>query len=447
MAPQDAVAVLARSTGGLRTLSDFTDDRASLSAAIREAFKGPDPRAPHSAGEALTDLTPEQLQFLGLQQAVKLFAGIYERKAFLYFASHIAHEDPANRALAVAIANAANREVLSLYPIETASGGRDAAPHSGTFAKLANETAGVAHLDGGGLTVAIARVEHANSSYYRIQYYIGEPEEAGRDFHTIQISLKGASGALTYQGGYYRYRNWRGQNAEEQLREALLSGDPPTELPLSIEIGQTGPTEDKYGVTVKVTIPASEVFAASHGPEPPTFDFAAEVKDGDSAVQALRESVTIQPPVTNQPTTGPRYAPLRYQHLFELPPGTYALRLVARSAAYYGVMGYVYDKYLSPRPLVGRRQLRRLSVRRLVRSVADNKCAPDVSGRRVASRRRGDGLYRLPGLAGRRQQSRAGSGAAARRPRPLDIRGSHDCAAPRKGAYCGRGYTSETLCR
>ena len=287
----------------------------------------------------MTDLTPEQLQFLGLQQAVKLFAGIYERKAFLYFASHIAHEDPANRALAVAIANAANREVLSLYPIETASGGRDAAPHSGTFAKLANETAGVAHLDGGGLTVAIARVEHANSSYYRIQYYIGEPEEAGRDFHTIQISLKGASGALTYQGGYYRYRNWRGQNAEEQLREALLSGDPPTELPLSIEIGQTGPTEDKYGVTVKVTIPASEVFAASHGPEPPTFDFAAEVKDGDSAVQALRESVTIQPPVTNQPTTGPRYTPLRYQHLFELPPGTYALRLVARSAAYYGVMG------------------------------------------------------------------------------------------------------------
>jgi len=341
MAPQDAVAVLARSTGELRILSDFTDDRASLSAAIREAFKGPDPGAPRSAGERglSPDLTPEQLRFFRLQQAVKAFAQVCERKAFLYFASHIAHEDPANRALAVAIANAANREVLSLNPIETGSGGRETAAHSETYTKLANETAGVALLDGGDLTAAITRVEHANSSYYVIQHWVGEQEEAGRDFHTIQISLKGASGALTYQGGYYRYRNWRDRNAEEQLREALLSGDPPTDLPLSIEIGQTRPTEDKYGVTVKVTIPASAVFAASHGPGPPTFDFAAEVKDGDSALQALRESVTIQPPVTNQPPTGPSYAPLKYQHRFELPPGAYALRLVARSAAYYGVMG------------------------------------------------------------------------------------------------------------
>jgi VWFA-related protein len=335
MAPPDAVAVLARNTGELRILSDFTDDRASLSAAIREAFKGPDPRAPRSAGEIglSPDLTTEQLRFFRLQQAVKLFAQIYERKAFLYFASHIAHEDPANRALTAEISNAANREVLSLYPIETASGGRDTEAHSETFAKLASATAGAALLEGGDLTAAIARVEHANSSHYLIQYWADERENAGRDFHAIRISLKGASGALSYQGGYYRDRRWRDQNAEEQLREALLSGDPPTELPLSIEIGQARPIEDKYGVTVKVTIPASAVFAASIGPEPPTFDFAAEVKDGDRVVQALRESVTIEP------RRGPGAAPLRYQHLFELAPGTYALRLVARSAAYYGVMG------------------------------------------------------------------------------------------------------------
>jgi hypothetical protein len=117
------------------------------------------------------------------------------------------------------------------------------------------------------------------------------------------------------------------------LREALLSGDPPTELPFSVEIGQARPAEDRYGVPVQVTIPVSDVRAARHRTGPPTFNFAAEVKAGDSVVQALRESVTVERPGRGGAV------PLRYQHLFELPPGTYELRLVARSAAYYGVMG------------------------------------------------------------------------------------------------------------
>lgn len=308
MAAPDIVAVIARDASGPFVLSDFSDDRAALGSVIR----GLRPRPADSDARALVTAEDEpsarriDSRRSDLLHTVEMFSSIAERKALLYFAGGRDREEDANQALALAVANSANRANVSIYPI------------------------GIDESDN--LAGALARAEQATPSYYLVAWYSNiTRNSAPGSFHHIEVSLRRASGALTYRSDYYyhwdSHRNLRGDK-EKQLSDALFSGDPITDLTLDAEVSAARPIRDVYALTVTITVPPYELVRDRHLAEQTTFDFIAEVTQGGSTVKTLRDTVAIQS--RDKDTNEYLQDPLRYHPTLELPAGVYTLRLVAR---------------------------------------------------------------------------------------------------------------------
>ena len=104
---------------------------------------------------------------------------------------------------------------------------------------LAEDTGGKAFLDSNDLAGEIQQARDDVHSYYILGFYSTNAKEDGK-FRRIQVKLNkpGLQAKLDYRDGYYAnktFKKFNESDKESQLQEALLLGDPMTDLPISFE--------------------------------------------------------------------------------------------------------------------------------------------------------------------------------------------------------------------
>src|SRR5262249_44670422 len=145
------------------------------------------------------------------------------------------------------------------------------------------DTGGKAFLDFNDLSLGIVQAQKSFSSYYILGYYSTNANADGK-FRRIKISLtNGLQANLDFRQGYYAnkvFQKFTTAEKERQLEEALMLGDPVTELTLALETGYFQLNRAEYFVPVSVKVPGSELALAKRGgAEHTLIDFIGEVKD------------------------------------------------------------------------------------------------------------------------------------------------------------------------
>ncbi len=387
----DLVAVMTYSTD-LTVVHDFTDDRETLVTVLKglsigdtgmaDASTGSD--AEEDSGAAFTADSSEfnifntDRKLAALESAVKMLGSLPEKKALVYFTSGMSRTGIDNQAQLRATINAAIRGNVAFYPVDarglvasaplgdaTAGSPGGQGMYSGnsqrtaqrsfqdqqeTLYTLAADSGGKALLDRNDLSLGIVQAQKDTSSYYIIGYYSTNLSLDGK-YRRIKVQIgKNLTAKLDYRTGYFapkEFRQFNSSDRERQLQEALMLGDPITDLSLAIEVNYFRQARDRYFVPVSVKIPGSDLeLARRGGAESTRLDFIGQVTDAKGAPQGtVRDEITVKlkgDSVGKLPTRN-----LEYDTGFTLEPGAYTLKFLARENE-TGKMGTFEMKFVVP---------------------------------------------------------------------------------------------------
>jgi VWFA-related protein len=375
MTSADLMAIMTFSSGAVQVLQDFTDDRRRLLSILGTLEVGEDENATSTdassadTGAAFGQNDAEfnifftDRQLSALQTAASMLGKLSEKKSLLYFASGLRLNGSNNQAQLHATTNAAIRAGVSFWPIDArglmaqaplgdaskgSPGGLAMYNGASAMAAITNvqrsqdtlwtlgaDTGGKALLDVNDLSMGIVQAQHAFSSYYIIGYYTSNSNQDGK-FRRIKISLRdGVSGDLDYRQGYYagkEFRKFTTADKERQLEDALMLGDPITELTIAMEVGYFQLNRAEYFAPVVVKIPGSELALAKRsGAEHTLLDFIGEIKDEfGSTVSNIRDKVDVK--LSDATAAELATRPFAYDTGFTLLPGKYTIKMLARDA-------------------------------------------------------------------------------------------------------------------
>ncbi len=391
MTPDDLMAIMVFNGGAVLVHQDFTDDRERLLNMLQTLIVGENENSTETAPEAASDtgaafgqndgefnIFNTDRQLSALQTAAKMLGGLNEKKSLIYFASGLRLNGTDNQAQLHATINAAIRNGVSFWPIDarglTASapmgdaskgspggqamytGGAAQAMQSAfqrsqdTLWSLAADTGGKALLDNNDLGAGIAQAQRAVSSYYILGYYTTNTHLDGK-FRRVKITLNnGTAASLEFRQGYFAgkvFGKFTTADKERQLEDALMLGDPVTELTIAMEIDYFQLNRAEYFVPIVAKIPGSELALARRGgAERTRIDFIGEVKDEyGTTIQNVRDKVDIKLSDTTAAELVKR--PIEYDTGFTLLPGKYKVKFLARDAE-TGRIGTFETKFLIP---------------------------------------------------------------------------------------------------
>jgi VWFA-related protein len=377
MTAVDLVSILQYAGGSVQVTTDFTADREKLLGILQTMIVGEGEGFDETVNDASTadsgaafgqddsefNIFNTDRQLAALQTAAKMLGHLNEKKALLYFASGLQLNGMDNQAQLHATINAAIRAGVAFWPIDArglvASGplgdatkgppggqamytGASALASASNFSKsqdnlwtIAADTGGKALLDNNDLAAGIVKAQKSVSSYYIIGYYPTNEALNGK-FRRIKISLNnGLSASVDYSQGYYAgkvFAKFTASDKERQLEDALMLGDPITELTIALEVDYFQLNHSEYFVPIIVKIPGSELALARRGgAERTLLDFITEVKDDfGTTMQNVRDKADIK----LSDTTAAELAKRRIQYVtgFTLLPGKYAVKFLARDA-------------------------------------------------------------------------------------------------------------------
>ena len=200
---------------------------------------------------------------------------------------------------------------------------------------LAGDTGGKALLDYNDLTRGITQAQQSVQSYYILGYYTSNATLDGR-FRRIKITVNPQLDAkLDFRQGYYAgkvFGKFTVADKERQLEDALMLGDPVTELTIALELNYFQLNRAEYFVPLVVKIPGSELALAKKGGAQHTLiDFLLEVKDdlgNGQTVQNMRDNVNLR--LTDSTAAELAKLPIEYDTGFTLLPGKYSIKFLAR---------------------------------------------------------------------------------------------------------------------
>lgn len=392
MTAADLMALMMYEGGAVRVLEDFTADRTRLLSIIQTMVVGeaqgldaadPDAAASDTGAAFGQDDTEFNIfntdrQLSALQTAANMLSAVNAKKSLIYFASGLRLNGIDNQAQLHATINAALRANISFWPIDarglvaqaplgdaTQGSPGGIAMYTGASANafasrlqrtqdtlyaLASDTGGKALLDNNDLAVGIVRAQQAVSSYYVIGYYTTNPALDGK-FRRIKIALNsGLTAGLDYRQGYYagkEFKKFNTADKERQLEDALMLGDPVTELTIAMEVDYFQLNSAEYFVPVIVKIPGRELaLARKGGAERTLIDFVGEIKDDyGTTVSNVRDHVNIKLSDANAAELSKR--PIEYDTGFTLLPGKYTIKFLARDAE-TGRMGTFQTSFVVP---------------------------------------------------------------------------------------------------
>jgi VWFA-related protein len=380
MTSSDLVMVATFSTR-LKVEQEFTADRDALLALFDKFLPGEDAGlategsteedtsedSMFTADESEFNMFNTDRKLAALEDTAKSLQALPEKKALIYFSSGVSRTGVENQSQLRATTNAAVRANLSFFPVDvrgltaeppgggvqTASMPRGNALFSGsaqnrqrsrqlgsqeTLTNLADETGGKALLDTNDLEAGITQAQQAIRSYYVVGYYSTDDRRDGR-FRRVQVRLSDAArnrtrASLDYRQGYYAekdFKEFTSSDKEKQLQDALLLGDPITDLPLALEVDWFRVPSGKYFVPVVVKLPGSAVpLKKQGGAETTEFDFVGQVRDSRNvAVAAVRDNIKIK--LREKDAAGSAASRnLVYDTGFTLAPGDYSLKMLVR---------------------------------------------------------------------------------------------------------------------
>ncbi|MES1258015.1 MAG: VWA domain-containing protein [Acidobacteriota bacterium] len=392
MKPADMMAIMSYSGAAVKILNDFTSDRTELLKSIETLVVGDgqgfdENAADDSVADSGTAFGQDDAEFnifntdrqlAALQTAVKMLGTLNEKKSLIYFASGLRLNGTNNQAQLQATTNSAVRANVSFYPIDarglvaaaplgdaTVGSPGGSAMYSGasalavssnlqrsqdTLYALAADTGGKALLDYNDLAAGIVQAQQAITSYYIIGYYTTKPALDGK-FRRVKISLSGDTSAkLDYRQGYFAgktFSKFTTADKERQLEDALMLGDPITELTIAMEVDYFQINRAEYFVPVAMKIPGSELALARRGGADHTLiDFIGEVKDEyGTTVSNVRDKVDIK--LTGETAAELVKRPIQYDTGFTLLPGNYTIKVLARDDE-TGRIGTYINKFLIP---------------------------------------------------------------------------------------------------
>jgi len=391
MSPVDLMAIMSFNGAAVQVLQDFTDKRDDLEAVISKLFIGEgqgldetasDESAADTGGafgedDSEFNLFNTDRQLSALQTAVKMLGQLNEKKVLVYFASGLRLNGIDNQAQFQATTNAAIRANVSVFSVDArglvaqapmgdatkgSPGGVGMYSGAATLAvstnfqksqdtlyALAADTGGKALLDNNDLSQGVVLAQKAITSNYIIGYYSANAALDGR-FRRIKVTLADASAKLDYRQGYFagkQFNKFTTVDKERQLIDALMLGDPITELTIAMEVNYFQLNSAEYFVPVIVKIPGSELaLARKGGAEHTLIDFIGEVKDEyNTTVANVRDKVDIK--LTGATAAQLAKQPIQYDTGFTLLPGTYSLKFLARDDE-TGRIGTYLNKFVVP---------------------------------------------------------------------------------------------------
>ncbi|MGA7709592.1 MAG: VWA domain-containing protein [Acidobacteriaceae bacterium] len=376
MTSADLVAILRFAGGSVDVLQDFTADRNRLLSILQTMVVGEGQGSVESIEDASSadtgaafgqddsefNIFNTDRQLAALQTAARMLGRMNEKKSLIYFASGMRLNGIDNQAQLHATVDAAVRAGVSFWPVDarglvaqaplgdaTQGSPGNAGVYSGTAAQavtdkfqqsqdtmysLGGDTGGKALFDNNDLTRGIVQAQRAISDYYIVGYYTTNTAENGR-FRRVKITVNSAPGAkLEYRRGYYAnkvFSKFTAVDKERQLEDALMLGDPITDLTIAMEIDYFQLDRAEYFVPIVVKIPGRELALAKRfGAEHTLIDFVAEVKDETSGmtVSNVRDNVDVK--LSDATAAELARRPIEYDSGFTLFPGTYSIKFLAR---------------------------------------------------------------------------------------------------------------------
>jgi VWFA-related protein len=378
MTASDEVSIMTYGSE-LKTVVDFTSDRAQLIGAIQAfrigessenaTFADTGADSQDQSGQFVADETEfnifnADLKLAALQDAARGLGQYPEKKALIYISSGIQKSGIDNQSQLRATVNTAVRSNVAFYPIDarglsalvpggdvTQQGAAGTNLFSGagqnslkqnfinqqeTLATLAVDTGGKALLDSNDLTEGIRTVQQDFTSYYVLSYVSSNLALDGR-YRKLQVKLSPRLASLRakidYRQGYYApttFKHMDEADKEAQLAQALRSDNPITDLPIAVEVDYFRLDKSKYFVPISVKVPGSALEFQKKGARQATeLDFIAEVRDSRRRMAAtVRDTIPLK---IDQDTAGKvLQKSIQYDTGVTLTPGVYTLRFVAR---------------------------------------------------------------------------------------------------------------------
>ena len=380
----------------LKTVLDFTADRDQLISTLHsfhvgesselstQADTGAD--AQDISGGFVADETEFNIfntdaKLAAVEETVKRLATLPEKKALVYITDGISKSGIDNQAQLEATINAATKANVAIYPLDARGlmgdppgGAASVASSRGsglftgstinsqratvndsqeTLSTLAADTGGKVFLDSNDLALGITQVQEQFRSYYILGYNTTNSTLDGK-YRKITVKLKNptmASAKLEFRDGYYGDKVWgkfNGDDKEKQLRDALTSADPPTDIPIVVAVDWFRISPTAYFVPISVKIPGSVIALAQKGKSggETEFDFIGNVMDErKQVVSQLRDYIHIKLGTTEAEKLAMRN--FHYDAGITVAPGRYHMRFLVREGQ-SGKMGIFDAKFTVP---------------------------------------------------------------------------------------------------
>ncbi|HEV2447405.1 MAG TPA: VWA domain-containing protein, partial [Candidatus Sulfopaludibacter sp.] len=140
---------------------------------------------------------------------------------------------------------------------------------------------------------------------------------------------------LAYRTGYYAgkvFAKFTAADKERQLEDALMLGDPITDLTIQLEVNYFQLNSAEYFVPIAAKIPGRELaLAKKGGAERSLIDFIGEIKDEyGTTVSNMRDKVELK--LSGETAAQLAKAPIEFTAGFTLLPGKYTIKLLARDS-------------------------------------------------------------------------------------------------------------------
>jgi VWFA-related protein len=376
MTSADLVAIMRYQGGSVDVVQDFTADRDRLLSILETMVVGEGQGSVESIDDASSadtgsafgqddsefNIFNNDRQLSALQTAANMLGSLSEKKSLIYFASGMRLHGLDNLAQLHATVDAAVRAGVSFWPVDarglvaeaplgdaTQGSPGNAGMYTGAAAQavtnqfqqsqdtmysLGADTGGKSLFDNNDLTRGIVQAQHAIEDYYIVGYYTTNTAQNGR-FRRIKITVDSPlADKLDYRQGYYAgktFNRFTEADKERQLEDALMLGDPVTDLTIAMEIDYFQLNRAEYYVPIIVKIPGRELaLAKKFGAEHTLIDFVCEVKDESSGMTMsnVRDYVNIK---LNDATAAElAHRPIEYDSGFTLFPGKYSIKFLAR---------------------------------------------------------------------------------------------------------------------
>ncbi|QOY87149.1 VWA domain-containing protein [Paludibaculum fermentans] len=397
MTPADLVEIVSFGSK-LKVEQEFTDDKDDLMRVIKRFQTGSmselaavgatnvdnsDDTAAYTADDTEFNIFNTDRKLAALDDLARTLGALPEKKAIVYFSSGISRTGDDNQAQLRATVNSAVRANVSFYPIDvrgltadppggsasSGGGARGTGLYTGqtqssqrqsmydsqdTLTMLASDTGGKALLDNNELVMGIQQAQEDLQSYYILGYYSSDERRDGQfrrvDVKIAQTSAMRQQAKLDYRKGYFaekEFKSFGTYDKEKQLSDALLLGDPVTELRLALEVNWFRIGKERYFVPVAVKIPGSAIPLKKQGSaETTTFDFIGQITNAKGSIMGnVRDAIKIQLRDQNAGQLANRS--LMYDTGFTLLPGDYTIKMLVRENQ-TGKMGTFETKFQIP---------------------------------------------------------------------------------------------------